>query len=248
MKLLSQPIKVLLLIAFTISSTVQFSEPGIARSRLAFRMPSPPRGMGNPSGRTVGAGSRGNCPDLGALPHLTALVPATDWGLTISQRPMFVFYVPYTKLLTSVSAEFVLQDRLENPVYRQKIALSDTPSTISVQIPDEIAPLQVNTPYYWTFNIHCAPQSNLSDPGLVQVKGIVQRTSPSSDLAKQIAQATPQTQLEIYAANGYWYDAIKTLIELRRANLNDPALAADWQDLLHSIRVSPAITIAPVAH
>ena len=269
MKLLSQLIKVLWMIAFTINSAVQFSEPGIAKSRLVFRMPSPPPGVGKPRGLGSGAGSRGNCPNLGALPPLTALVPVTEqkviaktgrerkvtnlWGLTVSQRPTFVFYVPYTKALATGNAEFVLQDQLENTVYRQKTLLSDTPGTIAVEIPKTIAPLEVNKAYYWSFNIYCTPQSNTSalmSPDSVWVKGVIQRNSPSSSLAKQLqlAQSTPQTQLEIYAANGYWYDAIKTLIELRRANPTDPALAADWQDLLHSIGVSKAITTAPIAN
>lgn len=253
------------MIALTIIGTIQWIEPGIARSRLTFRMPSPPPTTGRPRGLASGAGSRGNCPNLASLPPLTALVPKTEqtvttrtgrartttnlWGLTLSQHPTFLFYVPYTKANTSVSAEFVLQDQLENTIYRQAIPLPDKAGTIVVQIPKTSAPLQVNQPYYWSLNIYCTPEARvaaLTDQHTVWVRGMIQRNLPSAELSKQLAQAKPRTQLDIYATNGYWYDAIATLIELRQTNPADPALAGDWRDLLDSIRIAPAIATAPI--
>lgn len=50
----------------------------------------PPKGA---PGKRADAGSRSGCPVLDK--HLVALVPATNIGLTIAERPTFWFYVPY---------------------------------------------------------------------------------------------------------------------------------------------------------
>jgi hypothetical protein len=52
-----------------------------------------------------------------------------------------------------------------------------------------------------------------------------------SDLTQQLQTATPSQQARLYAANGFWFEALATAAELRRANLED----STWVDLLQAI-------------
>ncbi|WP_373525870.1 DUF928 domain-containing protein [Nostoc sp.] len=200
-------------------------------------------------------GSRENCPKVET--PLTALIPFRErglatkqkdnsapkdvWGLTTAERPTFWFYVPYTKDVANLSAEFVLQDGEENDVYRQAIALPPKPGVMSVPLPSTVAPLQVSKTYRWYFKVHCNQQQTASYP--VQVEGDIQRVSLQSNVAKQLAAATdPREKIAIYAASGIWYDPLNMLAQLRLANPNDVSLATDWQSLLQSIKLQQLAT------
>lgn len=207
------------------------------------------------SGRGSGMGSRADCPNVKT--PLTALVPFKErglatkqkdssapmdvWGLTTVERPTFLFYVPYIIDVANLSAEFVLQDAEENDVYRQAIALPSKPGVMSVSLPSNVAPLQVNKTYRWYFKVHCNQQQTASYP--VQVEGDIQRVNLQPNVAKQIAATTdPREKIAIYAASGIWYDPLNMLAQRRKANPNDVSLATDWQSLLQSIKLQQLAT------
>lgn len=279
MKLLLKPINLMLVIALSLSSTIQYSPQVTAQAQKPStskkpaqptKKPNPPQrvsrrpvfvwsktpsGLSYISGRGTGMGSRENCPKV--TTPLTALVPFKErdlatrrkdnsapmdvWGLTTLERPTFWFYVPYTKDVANLNAEFVLQDAEENDIYRQAIALPLKPGVISMSLPSAIAPLQVNKTYRWYFKVHCNQQQTASSP--VQVEGDIQRVSLNPNVAKQLAAATePREKIIIYAASGIWYDSLNILAQLRKANPNDVSLATDWQSLLQSIKLQQLAT------
>ena len=216
-------------------------------SRPVFVMPEPPAGLSTISGRRRGMGSRNDCPAVET--PLTALVPFQErvatskqtntstsvdvWGLTTSERPMFWFYVPYTK----GSAEFVLQDSEENEIYQNKnIALKAKSGVIGISLPSTVTPLQIGKTYRWFFKIRCNQQQTMSVP--IFVEGDIQRVNLHPSLEQQLQRTTdPRQKIAIYAANGIWFDALTMLGQLRLANSNDASLAADWQSLLQSIKL-----------
>lgn len=228
-------------------SAVQIQQPASKQpprrqQAAASRFVLPPLVDRDAPGHREGAASRGTCPAIDT--RLTALVPAIGptsnrggeneksvWSLTTSARPVFWFYVPYST--SSVrSAEFVLQDEEDNDVYSTPVKLPDRPGVVSLRLPSTSQPLETGKMYHWFFKVSCTPQ-NTSSP--VFVEGWVERAIPNPTLARQLAVATPQQRVAVYAANGIWQDALTTVGELRLSEPANTALKADWNNLLQSI-------------
>ena len=181
-------------------------------------------GAGRPGRQTSGE-SRGNCPPV-VLP-LTALMPASNWGTTVTERPSFWFYVPYSPQQAPVG-EFVLQDEQRNDIYRMPFTLTKTPGFVSFSIPQTEAPLEIDQWYRWYFKLYCDPQKS-SSPKFVQ--GWVQRIALDPALESQLKSAAPREDA-VYAANRIWYDALDHLANLRLTNPADTRLEDGWNELL----------------
>lgn len=182
-------------------------------------------GDGRP-GRRAGGGSRSPCPER--KPPLTALMPMSNMGKTVAERPTFWFYVPYSPQSTP-AGEFVLQEENGDEVYRASFTLPKTPGFVSFNIPPTVAPLEIDKSYHWYFKLYCEPQM-ISAP--VFVEGWVQRIELTPELERQL-QAAKARENVVYAANGIWYDALDRLAQLRLTNPSS-SRNDDWAKLLSS--------------
>ncbi|MEH2002312.1 MAG: DUF928 domain-containing protein [Nostoc sp.] len=225
------------------------ASPQQPTSGPVFILPKAPARLSPVSGRRAGMGSRDNCP---AVPNpLTALVPFQEEqnvagqanksiigivaGLTTSERPTFWFYIPYTKDLSNSSAEFSLQDSVENDIYRNAIALPSKPSVIGISLPNTVTSLEVDKTYRWYLKVRCNQQS-ASIP--VYVEGDIKRINLDSRVMQQLEAATdPRQQIIIYAEKGIWFDALNMLAQIRISHSNNASFEEDWQSLLHSINL-----------
>ncbi|MEH2182651.1 DUF928 domain-containing protein [Nostoc sp.] len=247
MNLNSQPIKLFLVVAFSCTSLLVSLTPILAKptpnrsdAKTTFTQPPIPPGS-PPGGRVRGGAKRGEpaCPT--SKIDLTALVPFTQeansvinvWGQTTVEHPSWFFYVPYTKDSPYI-VEFVLQDPDANKVYKKAIALPDKPGIVRVSLPSTAPGLAVGQQYRWFFTINCDKQQN-APPTFVE--GVIKRVNLSQATVKQLETAEPLKRYAIYAQNGIWYEALTTLAELRQKNPQDPALKAEWRNLLGSIRL-----------
>ncbi|MEM6400675.1 MAG: DUF928 domain-containing protein [Cyanobacteria bacterium P01_D01_bin.116] len=257
MKLISLPIFSLI---FTLNSTILMSNPSFAQiqpvysnnkssKKSTFRLPPPPPGK-PPGGRSRGGGRRGPCPDLGTNPNLTAIVPFTQntikvgetevlrenvWGLTTQASPQFPFYVPFTEK-DSLPTEFLLRDEESKEIiYQSVVKLPNKPGVINISLPKTVKPLEENKNYRWYFNIYCETQKPI--PSL-RVEGVVRRVKLSEELATKINAAKPRDQVELYAAEGIWFNAINTLTKLREQEPENKEFVENWQSLLESIKLS----------
>ncbi len=214
--------------------------PSSFQLALKFSLPS----RGAPGSRSrKGAGVRGSCPPL-ANPEeeLTALVPGTNLGLTVSERPTFWFYVPYSSN-NHLAVEFSLQDRDgKNLLYPQNFPLAGTPGIVSIPLPETVSPLEVGKLYHWRFTVICDPSNRLDD---LTVEGGVERSLLTPELKSRLEKATPRERIAIYAENGLWFDALTNLVELRRTKPQDEALQQDWADLWREVRLE-FITNKPI--
>lgn len=190
-----------------------------------------PSNLGAPGSREAAATRDSSCPHVEDSPPLTALLPATNVGLTISAHPTFWFYVPYSSTLQR-PVEFVLYGTDEQEIYKTTLRLQNTPGIVSLQLP-EIAPsLESGKKYRWRFSFLC----NLADQAQTRfVEGWVQRATPSPALLGQLDAASPRQRIALYAANGFWYDTLSAIAQLRRKSPPDGALTADWASVLHSV-------------
>ena len=175
---------------------------------------------------------------------LTALVPENKTGRTISEYPVFFFYLPQTE---AQQAEFVLQDEKGNQIYQTTLKTNNSSGVIGVSIPtnQNVSPLQVGKKYRWSVGLICDTEDRSAD---VLETGIVRRVELSADIRSKLEKADPRQKAVIYAQTGIWQDALGTLAAARRANPNDPDLAADWKILLDSVKLGEiaAEPIAPI--
>jgi Domain of Unknown Function (DUF928) len=237
MKLSVQKIQLYLALSLTFLSCTQVrAQPG----SLNFIAPPPPADIGEPGKRTE-AGSRGcaqdiNKPLTSSQKRFTALVPVYSkselvFATTISEHPNFWFYVPYSS--DFAYGEFVLEDETENQnIY--KVPLINTPGVVSLRLPSKAAPLEIGKRYRWYFNIYCQKDNRI----IADIEGYVKREQLNSALKMQLEKATPSQQINLYAANGIWHEALSTAAQLHRTNPRDKS----WATLLQNVGLKDIAT------
>ena len=245
MKLSVQKIQIFLAVSLTFLSCIDVqAQPtnsnGQLNQSLIFAAPPPPPDIGEP-GKRAEAGSRGCGQDINKLQtssqkRLTALVPVYSnselvFGTTITEYPSFLFYVPYPS--DFVSGELVLEDEAQNQTI-YKTSLTGTPGVVSFRLPSKAAPLEIGKQYRWYFNIYCQKDKQI----IANIEGYVKREQLKPALKTQLEKATPRQQVNLYAANGIWYDALSVASELRRTNSQDTS----WTVLLKAVGLNDFAT------
>ena len=228
--LLSNQLLIILLVTLTTNSLSNFSVRSESTNTTQNQQPKPTQnndkldfsGDGRP-GKRVGGGSRSFCSST-EIP-LTAVVPASNVGTTVSDRPNLWFYVPYGSQQAN-TGEFVLQDRQENDVYRQTFDLPQTPGLVSLELPQAAPSLEVGRPYRWYFKLYCGDSASATANF---VEGWITRIPLESDLATAIEGKN--TAYQEYGSNSIWFDALDNLAQLRLEQDN-PQLQDDWNKLL----------------
>lgn len=204
-----------------------------AESQVAASF-EPPPGRSAPRGGTIGGGARPvgtACLSKTSAPSgsLTALGPGRQLGLTQAVRPNFLVYKPQTSAET---AEFSLFDEQMNGIYQVSIPVSQPADLISIRLPDTAPQLVQDKPYYWTYALVCNPTDRTED---LVVGGWIERTQFNDNLKQKLANITAVEKVSFYAKQGFWYDAITTLVELQQTQPNNLVLATTWTDLFKSV-------------
>lgn len=213
-----------------------------ARNHTAVRFVAPSN-LGAPGEREAAATRAPFCPSAEDKPPLTALIPEKNIGLTASERPTFWFYVPYPPKLQSL-VEFALHHKNGAEIYKTTFRLQETPGIISLNLPETKPALDSGKEYKWRFSLLC----NLVDQAEVPfVEGWVKQDTPSPALQEQLKAAAPRDRIALYAANGFWYDTLSAIAQLRQTYSQDATLVADWNNVLQSESVKlDKITSVPI--
>jgi Domain of Unknown Function (DUF928) len=174
---------------------------------------------------------------------LTALVPFSHMGQTISGHPTFTWFVPDR---TSRPLQLRLFTRSGQLLY--KTEMESQPGIMSVALPANGPQLSIGQSYQWQVVLVCdrnVPSRNVVATAEIQV------VQPAESLQTQLAAAsTPQQRIDLYASAGLWYDAIAEarkasgtsqnqtpVLELLDALANSEAEPLkDWSDRLRQIR------------
>jgi hypothetical protein len=210
----------------SLAAIASYSSMTSAQASIRFNSPS----IGAPGNREAGASRSAPCAasDRG----LVALLPETNLGLTTQAYPTFFAYLPPS---TATTAEFVLyHEGTDELVYSTSFEITGDAGIASIQLPQQAGqmPLEVGESYYWYFTVVCDAADRSAD---MTVQGGVQRVAPDSSLLNQVQTAQPQEIPIIYAEAGIWHEALSTLVELSRANPNDPTVNANLDELLGSV-------------
>ncbi|QZZ21285.1 DUF928 domain-containing protein [Leptothermofonsia sichuanensis E412] len=203
---------------------------------MATEFKPPRRGI---PGRREGGGTRDAFICVETKPaNLTALMPQTNFGLTTAAYPRFFWYMPQTR---AKFAAFSLYESSENQedkslVYTTTFSISGTPGIASLTLPHQatLPPLAVGKDHRWSVAIICNPNDRRRD---VLVEGWVQRITPDAALSSKLARADAGDRINLYAANGIWFDTLTTLADQRCANPRDTALTSSWTTLMKSVKL-----------
>jgi hypothetical protein len=179
-------------------------------------------------GRRIGGGTRGEC--LVNSKSLAALTPASNLGVTKSDRPVVYFSIPM--LDAPLQAEFVLQDADGNLVYETSLTATKTEKIVGVHLPKNA--LKVGQDYQWYFSAFCDPQDSSQN---VVLAGWLRHVSPEKSFAGQ-------SNLELaraYQEAGLWIDAIATLVELRKTYPHNSDVMSQWTKLLQVLELDTVV-------
>ena len=203
-------------------------------TRVLFK---PPPEDKKPEGeQTVGAGSRhgGWClqdatpANLANSPStqssLMSIVPTTNFGLTIAERPILWIYLPETS-----ARQVVLSIREEGGTHHSQtlVPITGAYGVISLQPNPDSPPLEVGKTYQWSVVLVCGEKPTPNDPGIASWVRRVALSEPSD-------QGAALEQAAWYGERGIWYDALGSLAEARRSQSNNQALTSVWTEFLNS--------------
>ncbi|MBO3460783.1 DUF928 domain-containing protein [Aetokthonos hydrillicola Thurmond2011] len=196
---------------------------------------------GTPTGRQRGGAVRGPCSNLDK--DIIALVPSTAEGIpfteqTISERPTFWFYVPYSGL----NAEFTLINSQGKDVYSTIFVLNQQPGIINLKLPETVRLLQQGNEYRWNFSAICNPQNRANDAVL---KGTLKLIPVSPTLNNQLKTASAKNHVSVYTEANLWYETLTTLAELRYNEPQNTQIKAEWDNVLRLLIHPPSNVPVP---
>ena len=160
--------------------------------------------------------------------------------VTVSNRPTFFVHNVSDNVVKE--ALFLLLDEQSREVILEKTLLLSAKTKnniIAYTLPADFSGLEVGKKYRWRFELIC---DDLDRSGNPKASGWIERVEPASRVAQQLANAkTELERVEIYAANGYWQDTLKSLLDLRVTNPNNQDFVADWVSILQSVGLASLV-------
>ncbi|MEG4392457.1 DUF928 domain-containing protein [Microcoleus sp. BROC3] len=208
------------------------NRPNSQQLRAAWNNFQPPED-GVP-GRREGGGTRGlECPT--ATTALTALIPQSTMGQTISATPTFFYYLP---VALDKTVQFELADERDKTLYKKSFRMvTSRAGIVSVSLgSDGNSPaLEVGKNYQWYFTIKCNPKNTTDD---VLVSGWINRTALAPTVKIELDRSPDsRAKLSIFAQQGLWYEYLATLAQLRMESPSDASLALKWLEVLNSVEL-----------
>jgi hypothetical protein len=155
---------------------------------------------------------------------LMALVPNTNTGLTLAERPTFWIYLPKTtaKQIVLSIREAGIKDHAQ--IY---LPTPEDSGVVGFQLPATGPALEIGKTYQWAVVLICGARPSPNDPAIA---AWVRRIAPMQPLKK----GTILEQAAWYGEQGIWYDAIAALAEVRRTKHQDKGLTDIWTNFLNS--------------
>ncbi|HIK43534.1 MAG TPA: DUF928 domain-containing protein [Leptolyngbyaceae cyanobacterium M65_K2018_010] len=208
-------------------------------TELSFQAPP----VGSPGNREAGGVRSDTCANTSEQAGLTALVPATNVGLTTQATPQLFAYIPTNN---AIFAELrLIQESTGDEVYMANVSMPavSTPgaayahqgSILNLSLPASVT-LAPGENYLWALMLVCNPDNRAED---IVVTAVVQRADQgylstlSAEVGKQLSAvgtASEGEKLITYSSAGLWQDLLTELFALVKA---DPATYGPvWRDLL----------------
>lgn len=167
-------------------------------------------------GRRASGGTRGGCV-IGSPSNLMALLPDSNVGQTTQAFPTFRWYMPQS---SAEAMRFRLYAANPNQADATGVLIYETvqsaPSEggiVSLTLPPtgETQPLIMGRTYRWSVDLIC----NAANPApYPNITGWVQRMTLNPAIATELADADLEERIDIYGANGIWFDYLDAIAVL----------------------------------
>lgn len=194
---------------------------------VAFQPPTGERLPDSAGGATRPASQK--CRQDPSSEHsLSALIPAGQVGLTTTDTPTILVYVPPTE---ATSVYFSLKNAQHEELYSEMIPIEESDGILQVELPATVAPLELEQTYHWDLGILCNP----AQTDLPWVSGVLRRVSPTDEVPSDFAQWSPLEQAVWYGNAGLWYDTLNLLAQEYRQAPENPQLLESWTNLLTTV-------------
>jgi Domain of Unknown Function (DUF928) len=156
---------------------------------------------------------------------VTPLLPKTNIGLTLTQLPTILIYVPQTK---AKKAMFTLQDEQGKQYYQTTLSIPAKRGVMAIKLPSSVPELKTGKNYQWSLVMICTQELEPDSPW---VNGWIRRVESQYNFNHQ----SPLEVAAQLARMGIWYDSLATLAELKRKQPNNLTIGTYWQELLKSV-------------
>ncbi|NES22964.1 MAG: DUF928 domain-containing protein [Symploca sp. SIO3E6] len=173
----------------------------------------PPSDQTEPSDYTGQGGSRDGCEVEGVegverIP-LTALVPLSHVGQTVSTRPTLAWFVPNsTRKPMQLRLHKYDSDGTPQPI-GEVISMESSPGIMAFTLPENGPELKVGQTYLWQVSIICNPDKESS---ILIAEEDIQVVEKPSDWENMLLNRSSAS--DFYADEGLWYDALNEAIKL----------------------------------
>jgi Domain of Unknown Function (DUF928) len=188
------------------------------RGRVTFDPPGEPAPQ-----QTVGSSSRSEDS------WVTALIPETNHGRTVAERPTFFIYLPEIPVSQGF---FSIQDEQRNNLYQTYIDIPTNKGIISFTLPEDAPPLEVGKNYEWHF---VTIEGDKMRPDSPEISGWIKRVELSSEVAAIARSGVSMELATAYGQQGIWYDTLSTLVALKRLQPDNDDLNDEWSELLEQV-------------
>ena len=156
---------------------------------------------------------------LGDHLNLTAVVPDSNYGLTIADRPTFWVYLPKTSAQQAILS---IKEENENPNWQQSINLTREAGITGIKLSDDAPALEIGKNYQWAVILVCGKRPNPNDP---VVAAWIKRVDESKVIDSQLPAKTMLEKAAWYAQKGIWYDPLDILSQAQQSSMDN------WHDI-----------------
>ena len=151
--------------------------------------------------------------------NITAIVPDSNYGLTVAPRPTFWVYLPKTsaqQVILSIKEEGI------KPHWQQSLSLTGEAGIMGIKLSDDAPSLEIGKNYQWAVILVCGRRPNPNDP---VVAAWIKRVDESQVIDSQLPAKTMLEKAAWYAKKGIWYEALDILSEAKKSSLDN------WHDI-----------------
>ncbi|MEJ1932490.1 DUF928 domain-containing protein [Nostoc sp. NIES-2111] len=191
----------------------------------------PPKRQGPPV--SAGGSTRGSSSCIKGNKSITPLIPTNKLGLTFSERPTLFWFIPQN---SAKMANLALVTYPEKKLfYETTLTLPNKPGIIGYTLPTNSPALVTGKTYRWYLMLICNQQDFSSNP---TVDGWVERIQTDSATSQLVAKANVRNLPSIYAEAGIWYEALASLVQLRRSEPKNLTHILNWRQFLQSVKLN----------
>ena len=151
--------------------------------------------------------------------NLAAIVPDSNYGLTVAERPNFWVYLPKTSAREAILS---IKEEGIKAHWQQSISLTGEAGITGIKLVDDAPALEIGKNYQWTVILVCGSKPHPNDS---MVTARIKRVDESEIRGDSCTAPIELEKVAWYAKQGIWYDALDSLIEAKKPSLYN------WNDI-----------------